>query len=277
MKTMVIFKRIQLLSVVAILSFVTNVADATLIGHDSFDYADNANVQGQTGGSGWGTNAWAGSNKVDAFTPGYTYTDTSSNVLTVAGNRTISDNNTEGVNRTLSSSYGSDSTSVWVSALISGAAAGEETNISLSDNFFLGQGTNGTGSTNWTIGDSTGVLDTSSTSSVGNTTFLVALIDFSLGAETAWYWLDPLLSSDPTKSSSEAGSGGTSVADFTFNQALLWFSVKDDGYIDELRIGTTYADVSPHTPPPVPEPVSILLAASGLIGLAGARRRRRQS
>jgi len=36
--------------------------------------------------------------------------------------------------------------------------------------------------------------------------------------------------------------------------------------MDELRIGDTFADVSPHTPSTIREPVSILLATGGLIG-----------
>ena len=49
----------------------------------------------------------------------------------------------------------------------------------------------------------------------------------------------------------------------------ITFSIRgtNDNFIDELRIGTTYADV-------VPEPGTALLLAAGLCGLAGAGRRR---
>ena len=87
---------------------------------------------------------------------------------------------------------------------------------------------------------------------------LVARIDWDSGATAMW--VDPVSEGDaPAVVRNETQS-------VTQSLALLYYGT--DGTIDDIRIGTTFADV-------IPEPSTSLLVLLGMTGSAIQRRRRR--
>ena len=100
-----------------------------------------------------------------------------------------------------------------------------------------------------------------------NTTYLIVL-SYDFGTSTASLWLNPtsLGGAAPTATESITGAGVvTSIANVGFKAQ----STTGDFLIDNLRIGTTWADVTP-----VPEPSTFALMGLGVLGLISSARRR---
>jgi len=102
-----------------------------------------------------------------------------------------------------------------------------------------------------------------------NTTYLVlgkAEIDVSGNNDRLSFWFDPDLTGgeaglgSPTASAEDADTFGTSIDG-------IGVMMTNEGLLDAIRVGTTYADV-------IPEPSSVCLLAAGLLGLIGLRRRK---
>ncbi|HUI05422.1 MAG TPA: PEP-CTERM sorting domain-containing protein [Verrucomicrobiae bacterium] len=113
---------------------------------------------------------------------------------------------------------------------------------------------------------------TGSALTLGQTYLIVEMVD--LTAKTASLWIDPDSSTfgdtAPTAAASLSSITATSVANVGFKSQ----STAGGPYtIDTLRIGTTWADVTPAVV--VPEPSSLALAAAGIGLMLGMIRRRR--
>jgi len=103
-----------------------------------------------------------------------------------------------------------------------------------------------------------------------NTTYLIVeMID--LDAKTASLWIDPDSSTfggtAPTATATLSGIAATAVDNVGFKAQA---AAGGPFYIDNLLIGTTWADVTP-----TPEPTTCALAGLGLLGLVIARRMRK--
>jgi hypothetical protein len=72
---------------------------------------------------------------------------------------------------------------------------------------------------------------------------LVYRFDFKPGSEEAWMWVDPKPGTAPAPS--EANIHATDVTDFRFDAVNLGSGGGATFHLDELRIGTTFADVVP--------------------------------
>jgi PEP-CTERM motif len=101
-----------------------------------------------------------------------------------------------------------------------------------------------------------------------DTTYLV-VVDYDFDTTTANLWLDPVAGdSQPAVTESLAGSGTVTAIDDVGFKAQ---ATTGDFLVDNLRIGTTWTDV---TPAAVPEPSAFALAGLGLLGLVARFRRR---
>jgi len=129
---------------------------------------------------------------------------------------------------------------------------------------FLGNGTIGVGKSTTSPGFSTSL-------SLATTHLVVIRYTFSANAQVD-IWVDPS-SSDYAAVSAPTPTGGTSG---TGNSALQYFAINSpsgtgpSAFLDEVRVGTTWADVTP-----VPEPATLTLVGLALIGGAVIARRRR--
>ena len=244
---------------VAIIALVAmpETAQASIIAAESFDYNNNQKLKDRNGGSGdWKTGnmgKWSGDNKLKIVAPGtLSYTDFSGNTLNTSGGHVRNTHNsTKKGERRLNNTKGSNGTSVWLGVLIEGAtggsSSGRQTNVALANKFFVGQGSNSNSSTTWTLYDQDGQSFNSGVTAGGNTAFLAVQIDFSSGNDDAWLWINPDLDSTPNKSDAANGLSGSSIKDFEFDKIELYFNRSSDGFIDELRVATSFGEISPFT------------------------------
>jgi hypothetical protein len=264
-------------------------AGATLIAYEGFDYAAGSSLAGQNGGTGWAGPYLSGvSNTVAA--PGLTYTDANGKQLQVTGNTlTYYDpsNHYDYDTRAIanSASISTAGNSVWFSFIGQDYIASDQeaiqfdTGNSVAPNFtdlYVGKYN---GSTHWAAalyqGGSATVdygYDAYPSPDIGAQTFAVGRIDFGSATDNIRIWFNPLL-------------GGAAPSDAVANLNLLnvphlaltnvtlqgGFSQAQPAYYDEIRLGTTFADV---TPVATPEPASIGLAAAGALTLLVRRRGR---
>ncbi len=242
-------------------------ADADLIAYEGFDYTSGDEIKTLAGGTGW-TNAWNGDSEIEVGTSGLSYTDSFGNQLEVTGNSAkVDDSSGKKIERTLNFS-GSE---LWTSFLVQGVTGNDVANFSLEQKLSVGQGEGDINGSNWTMHDQDGLVRDSGLAASSSTHFIVTLVEFSGGDERAWFWINPDLSSAPAKSDSVNGASGDSVKDFELTKVQAWLG-NPDATIDEIRLGTTFADVAPFTAIPEPSSLFPLLLLSALMS---TKRRRK--
>ena len=273
---------------------------AAPIVYEGFDYTDGQAIHGQTGGTGFGANAWTrkwGSEEINASAPGMTYGD-----LDTTGGQANVDvlmipNGSSGfprfeLQRTIDTSsvdpglleagkFGKTGTSIWGSVIVKNSGTGPPDSLQwlglhLGDMDLGDMG--GSANLNWGLHlNGTTML---SDVSVATEALLVYRIDFNVGADDVFLWVNPDLNTfDPLTTAADIEATDLTLLDrpdISFDEIVVTggthsqgvggagdtFTRSDDepyAFIDEIRLGATAADVLP-----IPEP-----ASAGLICLGG--------
>ena len=251
------------------------VSHATLLSYESFDYA-TGNLAGQNGGTGF-TGAWAtvgdsGAATVQANSLAYS-------TLSTTGNKTylLPTTQTSGASRTFSDI---NSGSLYMSFLANLDEGNRFFAIRLYDGSAQRALVGRLSTSNWMIQSTNGgnVNGFTAIAPTLDTTFLIVLrIDFNASGDNERLRLYV----NPTPGGTEpvtAGADITSLASFQINRLDIaagyttgGASTTAKGWFDEIRMGTTYADVTP-----IPEPSTMALFG-GAAALLLLRRRRKVS
>lgn len=282
-------------SIIIVMLVATSVAGnrvgAVPIAYDGFDYPIG-NLHGQNGGTGWASPWGTVVSNLTVESPGLTHPGLAStgNRANVQGAafRTINVTSAAANGVPMTGAFiGAPSTSVWISVVAqvpnpnlsqfnvvvfqqgagSPGGSGERAFIGVPFSNFSG------GTTYWGVGYGVGGGANSSTVSASLQRLLVGRVDFSatgIGG-TVRLWLNPTIGATPP---SDASAVAVLATPGGFGRSLYFdrmeLSSNSTFLVDELRIGTTWADVVP-----VPEPHTVAWLGLGAACLLARRRRRR--
>jgi hypothetical protein len=261
-----LLRRAFVLTVAILIAAIPASLQADLVAYDGFNYTAGS-LPGNSGGTGW-SNAWSAGQwgSAGVAETGLTYASGGQSLVTSGGAATLTVAG-QGAYRTPTSALNSGS--VYISFLADRTAANSSyLGLSLfsgsTEKVFIGAGNS---ETVW--GAQIKATETQCNSTVATSatpTLLVTKLDYGpTGAGTLSLYVNPSLTAEP----------GAASASGSFS-SLSWdrIRIQADGFggIDEIRIGTSYADVTSS----VPEPGTLALLATGLFGLLAYAWRKRK-
>lgn len=302
------FKSLFALAAVAALVLAPQPARAYLLAYEGFDYAAGSDLTGMNGGFGW-TTPWginssgatiAGANPGDTAAAGsLTYIDSLNHMLYTSGNSAFYTGSagTSSPFRDFFGNTGEEGTTIWVSFLAQ--RVGPTTNNTgtpfnpypRAGNVSLFDGN----SERLAIGNASGAVSNkfallpagsggnirASTNDYSTLSLAVVRIDYGpTNNDTAYLFINPTLGIEPSTSTASAS---TNNFNFTFLRVRPFAGANDaansrpyaDLKVDEIRIGTTWQDVTPFITI-VPEPSVITIAGLGALGVWLRSRRNRR-
>lgn len=251
-------------------------AHATTIAEDPFDYtAGSLAGNGSVADPGW-AGAWSGDVAVTGA-GSLSYSDSSGNQLVTSGNAVQTAPGTVFSYRSLSAPLPTEASDVYISFLMDGYSdvgskwSGISIYLDNTELFFMGKPGN-TNDVGVQVPGQAPILASGSFSDPLFFTIIFQLV--TNGTETQALFF---INSDLDVPMANGFVGNTFWSGATMNRIRI---AGETGIVfDELRIGTTFADVSPYTV--APEPGAILLLGCGLASLAvwlsSARRRPRRA
>jgi hypothetical protein len=266
-------------------------ARATLIAYDGFEnYTVNAALNTNTGGTGWSTN-WSSATSVKAVATATPITY-SSGALTINGGARAAEaadpvgNNGVALDNLASRSFATQTGTVYFSFLFRAESGGgaddfiqfalnNDTNITNSGS--IGDLSNVGTTANFAarIGVASGGTSVNSSTSLANATtfFLVGKISKTSGGNynRMQLFVNPTTLTEPgVVSATQNADSGTSAISF-FTMRISNLETTDQYRFDELRIGTTWGDVTA-----VPEPATygMILGSLVMAAVVWSRRRR---
>ena len=274
MKKTLLFKGILFL-LILILPGLQNLS-AQVILYESFDYTVPGYIGGNTGATGSSSNNWtthsvtAGqTTTIDLLTGNLGYTG----LLSAIGNKVLLFSNANATSRDINRAITTTASTLYYSALINIV---DNSQINSTGDYFMAIGaTSGTAvtilgarlgiksvntGTNYrlqicnTSGTGSNYTELATDLNFGTTYLVVVKYDISVSPTVASLWVNPstLGGVEPSGSVSNASGIGT-FASFA-SICLRNSATTPKAEIDEIRVGTTFADVTPvgsHTDPPV--------------------------
>lgn len=263
--------KMKLMTTLLAVSFATQTkSHGALLAYDPFNQAVGA-LEGSSssgGGAVWATTSanWTGdAGNLSQVTAG----SLSYGSLATEGNKASLDDRNGANFRALGQTLGGDASDLWMSFLV--VATADNTGLNLQTP--IGQERVFTGASAGS-GQSIGLQGPNIVSGVAqSTTTRMVVFNMNMTGANDLYtiWVDPEFSSLGTGSAPTGAlfSGSDTRGDFDFDTIRLgdFNTVSTASTFDEIRIGTTWQDVSPV----VPEPSAMLLTALGALGLSFRR------
>lgn len=215
--------------------------------YEPFDYTAAAGVTSLAGGSGWNA-AWTqdGSSGVIS-SAGMTYTDSLGNVLTVSG--LGMETTGSATTRNFRTVSGGPLTDVWISFLYRLPASNS---LFEGVSFYRGStalfsisNTSVDTSSSITLGNSVTPANVNTLKGVFGTTHLVVLhlTEGGTSPDKVEAFIDPPFAAIPSQP-----DGTIQAANFNFDTVRIAGQNGATLFVDEFRVGSTFADVTPHTP-----------------------------
>lgn len=235
-------------------------AAAALLAQDSFDYPNGSALAGKTGPLGFSAAYAATGVGATLSSPGYSYTD-----LPVAGNKLNLAGTDSGVFGLLANSPETPGTSVYLSYVMKINSDGGYAGVSLfqgaTETLFTGN--RGSGPNVFGIEPKVGASANSSASS-GALSLVVFRIDFAAAGATIRMYVNPKSNVEPAT----ADLTVTRTSALTYDRLRIQSSGVT-GWVDELRMGETFADVAPVTSGKTAQEV-VILGSSVAFGVGAA-------
>jgi len=276
-----VMKKLLLTTLLAGASSLTS--HAAIIAEENFNYSasiitnnvTDSQINGANGGTGW-TSAWSASNHGNAITA----TNQAYPELVTSGANALSkmalDPGPAAWNFGASRSFANQTGRVWGSATINFELVpgyfefklNETTNVNWSAKFGFNSGNI------FTEHSGPGALVNTAFAPATGTTYFVAFTYDSTGTSPTTFYINPTglgLDDEPSDALAIASFGGTNYGMSGIGQVSFFSGDNSLFTIDDIRVGTTWASVSP-----IPEPSAFAsLAGISVLGLAALRRRRR--
>ncbi len=231
-------------------------AQATLLAQDEFSYAVGSQIVGQGSNSDWPTAGknWTGATTAIMETGDLTYSN-----LSISGDSVEVQGNNQGIFRALGVTNSTAGQVLWLSALmqVDQSVGNSYAGVSLflgggTEKFFFGQRYV---DTKWGIERfGLGGVDSTVTTVSNATGFLVVKLDGIAGMISLYVNPSTMGGSAPV-----TASASMSFTNFSFDTFRIQSGGTEKLDVDELRLGTTYASVTPV----IPEPATVLLLAFG--------------
>ena len=244
-----------LIIAVSVAGLMIQPAQATLIAQDEFSYAIGSQIIGQGSNSNWPTagKTWTGATTAIIETGDLTYSN-----LAISGNSVEVQGNNQGIFRALGVTNSTAGQTLWLSALmqidqsVGNSYAGVSLFSGATEKFFFGQRI---GDSKWGIERyGLGGVDSTITTVSNVTGFLVVKLDGIAGLISLYVNPSTLGGSAPS-----TASASMTFTNFSFDTFRIQSGGTEKLDVDELRLGTTYASVTPV----IPEPATVLLLAFG--------------
>ena len=285
---------LPLAALVSLVGFAVPSHGALLL-YEGFDYTGGTTVGPNpssgtmNGGTGWSVNQrWFDNNPTDANAYTVASPSLSYGSLTTSGNALSQASDSIGAAR----NFNNTSTSLadgtyYVSFLISFSGnspsmANMYGGLQLGSAYFGIANLNGGTTTerNFVLSNSYGNgtdgttrVHTGVTLSLNTTYLLVAKVTFSASGQDSYsLWINPTTGSEASAGAAQAfnnTTNSTSIAQASFYTSSTAFGMT----VDELRIGTTWEDVTPGLPIPEPGIYAMLAAQGALLAIWGKRRK----